>query len=66
MADPVRPPLDADTLRAITRAAGLALSADELAALVAPAAALQGAIARLDALDLAGAEPPYVFHLRAE
>jgi hypothetical protein len=61
MTDEARPPLDADTLRALTRAAGLALSADELAALLPPAAALYAAIDRLDALELADTEPPHRF-----
>jgi hypothetical protein len=63
MADDARPPLDADTLRALTRAAGLTLSADELAALLPPAAALYAAIDRLDALGLADIEPPHLFKL---
>jgi hypothetical protein len=64
MADEARPPLDADTLRALTRAAGLALSADELAALLPPAAALHAAIDRLDAMELADTEPPHIFRLQ--
>ena len=64
MADEARPPLDADTLRALMRAAGLALSADELAGLLPPAAALYAAIDRLDAMKLADTEPPHIFRLQ--
>ncbi len=66
MAEPARPPLDAETLEALARVAGLALSAEEQAALLPPAAAIHAALGRLEALGLADTEPPYIFRLAAE
>lgn len=61
-----RRPLTSETLAALYQAAGLALSAEELAALLVPAAAIYQAIDGLDALGLAGTEPAALFRLPAD
>ena len=66
MAEPPRPALDRDALAVLLRTAGLSLTADELDALLPPVAAIFGAVDRLDALDLGGAEPMALFQLPAD
>ena len=56
-----RPAPARDALAALTRAAGLALSADALDALVRPVAAVYAAVDSLDGLDLEETEPAAVF-----
>jgi hypothetical protein len=66
MAEYERPSLDAETLEALVRVAGLSLTPEERAALLPPAAAIHAALDRLDALGLAETEPPHIFRLDAE
>lgn len=66
MAETQRRALDPPTLAALVRRAGLDLSADELAALLPPTAAIYAALDALDALGLAEAEPATYFALDAE
>ena len=66
MTEPPRPPLTRDTLVGLATAAGLDLTADELAGLLPPAAAIFAAVDRLDRLDLSATEPAAVCYLRPE